>query len=78
MLAGYIVNVVEIVEGSSVCRLPSGVTKEPGREDDQDRVENYEQRCISATDTEGGGAGRRTKEGENQPNVSPSILEAHV
>jgi hypothetical protein len=80
MSAGYIVNVVEIVTGSSVCRLPSSVTKEPGRDDDQGTVENYEREKVRQQHehTEREGRGRHTEEGENQPNVSPPVPIVHV
>ena len=52
-LEGYIVNIVGIVSGgggSSVCRSPSGVTREPRRNGDQGTVESYdEERVRSAT-----------------------------
>ena len=36
----HIVNVSKVVAELSSHRLPLGITKEPGREDDQDTVEN--------------------------------------
>jgi len=55
--------------GLSVYRLPSGVTKEPGREDNQGSVEDCEKWYVSTADIlegeVGGGGEQRTKEGEN-------------
>jgi len=73
------VKIVGIVAWSSGYRLPFGIAKEPGREDDQDSIKNYKKMRVSTTGTEeGDGRGRHTEEDENQPNVSPPILEPDV
>lgn len=71
----------EIVAGFSIFRLPFGVTKEPGREDDQDTIENCERKGASVRPARKGEAergGQRTEKGEDQPNVPPSVLEPHI
>ena len=67
-------------EGPSVYRSPSSVTKEPRRDDDQGTVENYNEKRVrsATTDILEGGRERRTKEGENQPDISPPVPVAHI